>query len=102
VRYLSSPSTVGPGTPNPYVTKEVLETPAGPGPQNYLNSDFPGQPSDFALINGVQEMYLRKHNTVYISNIWGPYITKGRKPGAFIYRRPKDTFFWHLLPAVAS
>ena len=107
--FSSSPGSV-PGQPNPPVVKDVVETPAGRGPQNYLysnNTRSAGESSASGVVDGVAQFYLqtpaalykrvgqlllRKHDTVYISSVWGRYIRKGRKPGTFVYRRPKDTF----------
>jgi hypothetical protein len=103
-------SAPGPG-PNPSVFEQVWETPAGPGPQNFmtapsLTKQLPGVPTAYGAIDGEQEIYVRKTNTVYISSIWGPYITKGKTPGTFIYSRPKfpgstsqDSAVWESLPA---
>lgn len=105
----SSPGSV-PGQPNPPVSKEVVETPVGRGPQSYLysnNTRYAGESSAYGVVNGVAQYYLlkppetykhvgqlflTKHNTVYISSVWGPYIRKGHKPGTFVYAPPKNTF----------
>jgi hypothetical protein len=106
----SSPSNDTSGVPST-VTEFVVETPAGRGPQNYLyaSGDAPvvADTSDaYGVVNGVAQFYERKPNTVYkrvgrpalrtpntiySSNLWGPYITNGHKPGTFVYRRPKET-----------
>ena len=44
-----------------------------------------GEPSEQAVSGGDEEVYLSNTNTIYISSIWGPYITKGKRPGTFIY-----------------
>jgi hypothetical protein len=103
--FSSSPDS---SAPNPLVMEEVVETPAGQGPQNYLysnNTRVTGESSAYGVVNGVAQFYLlkpatlyrrvgqlllRKRNTVYVSSVWGPYIRKGRKPGTFVYRSPKD------------
>ena len=80
------------GHPSSFTIETVYETPVGPGPQNslYVNSQHLWwAPSEQAVSGGDEEVYLSKTNTIYISSIWGPYITKGKKPGTFIYTPPK-------------
>jgi hypothetical protein len=77
------------GQPARFTIETIYETPAGSGPQNslYVNSEhISGQPTEQAINGGNGEVYLSKTNTVYISSIWGSQITKGKKPGTFIYR----------------
>jgi hypothetical protein len=64
--------------------KDVLETPRDRGPQNHLHSDITpirGAPGSSGVVRGVEKIYLRKPNTVYVASIWGPFITKGREAG---------------------
>ena len=75
-----------------FTIETVYETPANPGPQNslYVSTEHvPGMPSEQAVSGGDEEVYLSRTNTIYISSIWGPYITKGKTPGTFIYTPPK-------------
>jgi hypothetical protein len=52
--------------------------------QNYLGS-VPGQ-GVYASIDGDEEMYLPKTNTIYLSNPYTSYIHPGPRPGTYIYR----------------
>ncbi|HTW13002.1 MAG TPA: hypothetical protein VME01_09675 [Solirubrobacteraceae bacterium] len=78
-----------PGQPNPDVSETVLETPAGHGAQNERFSQLSGVLRSEALINGHWETYDHTTNTIYVASIWGPFITKARTPGSFVYKRPK-------------
>ena len=88
--YISGPSVHG----HPYTLHEVLETPAGRGPQNGLSTtddpaQFGGRRSPVAgtsYVGGTEEIYLPSTNTIYVSSIWGPYLHPGRRPGTFVYR----------------
>ena len=77
------------GQPASFTIETIYETPAGPGPQNslYVNSEFAAswEPTEQAVSGGDEEVYVDRTKTIYISSIWGPYITKGKKPGTFIY-----------------
>jgi hypothetical protein len=94
-------SSPGPG-PNPAVVENAWETPAGRGPQNSLRVVFEhiaGVPSETAVSGGEEEVYLSQTNTIYISSIWGHYITKGTSPDTFIYTPPKQPAGSGALPA---
>jgi hypothetical protein len=45
----------------------------------------PGVPNETAVINGNEEIYLKRTNTIYISSVYGPDITKGPRPGTYVY-----------------
>jgi hypothetical protein len=78
--------------PARFTVETVYETPVGAGPQNslYVTSEHQyGLPSEQAVSGGDEQVYLSKSNTIYMSSIWGPFITKGKKPGTFIYTPPK-------------
>ncbi len=78
--------------PGGLTVENVYETPAGPGPQNSLgfsSEHLSGVPSEQAVSDGDEEVYLSSTNTIYISSIWGPFITKGKKPGTFIFTPTK-------------
>jgi hypothetical protein len=80
------------GHPARFTIETLYETPAGPGPQNmlYINSEhLSSAASERAISGGNEEIYVAKTNTIYISSVWGPYITKGTKPGTFLYTPPK-------------
>jgi DNA-directed RNA polymerase specialized sigma24 family protein len=80
------------GHSSSFTIETMYETPVGPGPQNslYVTTErVYGLPQEVAGSGGDQEAYLSKTNTIYISSIWGPYITKGKKRGTFIYTPPK-------------
>lgn len=117
-RFSNSPPNDIPGEPNTTIGEEVIETPAGQGPQNYLyvigDARILANASEaYGVVNGVAQVYERKPpavykrvgqialhtpNTLYISSVWGPYITKGPKPGTFIYRRPTETLMGTSYP----
>ena len=114
----TSPPNNLPGDPNTTIGEEVVETPAGRGPQNYLyvtgDARVLADDSDaYSVVNGVAQVYerkpstvykrvgqlaLRTPNTVYVSSVWGPYIMKGRKQGTFVYRRPTETLMGTSYP----
>jgi hypothetical protein len=77
------------GQPASFTIETIYQTPAGPGPQSslYVNSEYAAswEPTEQAVSGGDEEVYVNRTNTIYISSIWGPYITKGKKPGTFIY-----------------
>ena len=90
--FVSGPTVHG----HPYTLHTVQETPAGRGPQNYLDSTG-GDPAAFAgarrplvsgtlYLGGTEEIYSPTTHTVYASSIWGPYLHPGRRPGTYIYR----------------
>jgi hypothetical protein len=66
--------------------ERATETPDGPGPQNSLFvTTEPGVPNETATINGNEEIYLKRTNTIYISSNYGPDITNGPRPGTYLY-----------------
>jgi hypothetical protein len=78
--------------PGGFTVENVYETPTGPGPQNSLGittEHLSGVPSEQAVSGGNEEVYLSRTNTIYISSIWGPFITKGKKAGTFIFTPAK-------------
>ena len=96
------PSTVAPPT---VVYENVWETPAASGPQSYVTSGFAatdGTPNAIGSVAGDDEIYLKRTNTIYISSIWGPYISKGKTPGTFIYKRPPYPGATYLQTEVAG
>jgi hypothetical protein len=82
--------------PNPVVTKtttrwstqEIIDTPDGKGAQSEL--DLSGVQS--GEVNGNNELYDPKNDTVYISSQFGSDIIKGPRPGTYIYTLPKDFY----------
>jgi hypothetical protein len=77
------------GKPASFTIETIDETPAGRGPQDslYVNSEYANswEPTEQAVSGGDEEIYLHRTNTIHITSIWGPYITKGKKPGTFTY-----------------
>jgi hypothetical protein len=71
--------------------REITETPVGSGPQNEVNLGGPSVNGGVEIgeINGNNELYDPKRNTVYISSQFGADITPGRRSGTFIYTLPK-------------
>ncbi len=71
--------------------QEITETPVGRGPQNEVNLGGPSVTHGVQIgeVNGNNELYDPTTNTVYISSQYGPDITRGAKPGTFIYTQPK-------------
>lgn len=74
-----------------FTAHEITETPAGKGAQNELNLGGPGVSGgrEIGEINGTDELYVPKDNTVYLTSHYGHCITKGPRPGMFIYTEPK-------------
>lgn len=86
--------------PDPSDAREVVETPAR-GAQSYLYSDnvrFFDSPSYYGVVDGVAMMSLRHPDKIYAASIWGPYITRGSRPGTFVYRHPKEPFLTTTYP----
>ena len=78
---------------NRFTIEQAMETPKGPGAQDGLyvtSAPQPrGGPNESAQTGGDQEVYLKQTNTVYITSMWGSYITKGPRPATFVYTPPK-------------
>jgi hypothetical protein len=74
-----------------WAQREITETPVGSGPQNEVNLGGPSVTGgvEFGEVNGNYELYDPKSNTVYISSQYGADITRGRRPGMFVYTLPK-------------
>ena len=88
------------GKSSSWQEQQIFETPAGAGPQNTLfYSNQPGQPTEQAVINGNEEVYIKATNTVYINSIWGNDISAGKKPGTYIYTAPNPGPGAATLPA---
>jgi hypothetical protein len=70
---------------------EIIETPAGNGPQNMVNLGGPSVTNGVQVgeVNGNNELYDPTSNTVYVSSEYGSDITAGAKPGTFIYTQPE-------------
>jgi len=77
-----------------FSAREIIDTPDGQGAQNELNLEVPlaGSGVQIGEVNGNNELYDPKNATVYISSQFGSDITKGQRPGTYIYTLPK-TFF---------
>lgn len=73
-----------------WALETASETPDGPGPQNSLFvTTEPGVPNETSTINGNEEIYLTGTNTIYVSSVYGADITKGPRPGTYLYTPPK-------------
>jgi len=79
-----------------FSTRAIIDTPAGKGAQNYLDLsglvdiDLSGVQS--GEVNGNNQLYDPKNDTIYISSRFGPDITKGPRPGTYLYTLPKYPF----------
>jgi hypothetical protein len=71
--------------------REITETPAGHGPQNEVNLGGPSVNGGVEIgeVNGNNELYDPKRNTVYISSQYGADIKPGPRPGTFVLTLPK-------------
>lgn len=71
--------------------REITESPVGTGPQNEVNLGGPSVNGGVEIgeLNGNDELYDPKGNTVYISSHFGADITPGKRPGTLIYTLPK-------------
>ncbi len=74
-----------------WAQREITETPVGSGPQNEVNLGGPSVNGGVEIgeVNGNDELYDPKSDTVYISSHYGADITRGRRPGTFVYTLPK-------------
>jgi hypothetical protein len=74
-----------------WAQREITETPLGRGPQNEVNLGGPSVNGGIEIgeVNGNNELYDPKTNTVYISSQYGADITPGKRPGTFVYTLPK-------------
>jgi hypothetical protein len=74
-----------------WAQREITETPLGRGPQNEVNLGGPSVNGGVEIgeVNGNNELYDPKTNTVYISSQYGADITPGGRPGTFVYTLPK-------------
>jgi hypothetical protein len=77
-----------------FSAREIIDTPAGKGAQNELDLEVPAGSSGVEIgeVNGNNELYDPKRNTVYVSSQFGSDITKGPRPGTYIYTLPKDFY----------
>ena len=71
-----------------FTAHEITETPAGKGAQNELNLDGGGG-REIGELNGTDELYVPRNNTVYLTSQYGHAITRGPRPGTFVYTEPK-------------
>lgn len=71
--------------------REITETPVGSGPQNEVNlggADVTGG-VQVGEVNGDNELYDPRINTVYIASNYGSNIIGGPRPGTYRYTLPK-------------
>jgi hypothetical protein len=71
--------------------REITETPVGNGAQNEVNLGGPDVTGGVQVgeVNGNNELYDPRSNTVYIASAYGSNITRGPRPGTYRYRLPK-------------
>jgi hypothetical protein len=71
--------------------REITESPVGRGPSNEVNLGGPSVNGGVQTgeVNGNNELYDPKRNTVYISSQYGADMKPGPRPGTFIYTLPK-------------
>jgi hypothetical protein len=89
-----TPKPPAPPTTQRWSAREIIETPAGQGAQNELDLEIPAVTSGVEIgeLNGNNELYDPRSNTVYISSQFGSDITKGPRPGTYLYTLPKDFY----------
>jgi hypothetical protein len=79
-----------------FSVRAIIDIPAGKGAQNELDLsgivdiDLSGVQS--GEVNGNNELYDPKNDTIYITSLFGPDITKGSRPGTDTYTLPKYPF----------
>jgi hypothetical protein len=88
-----SPKPPAEQTTTRFSARKIIETPVGKGAQNELDLEVPaGSRVEIGEVNGNNELYDPKNDTVYMSSQFGSDITKGPRPGSYIYTLPK-TFY---------
>jgi hypothetical protein len=74
--------------------REVIETPFDKGAQNELDLEVPAVTNGVEIgeVNGNNELYDPSNDTVYISSQFGSDITRGPRPGTYVYTLPRDFY----------
>lgn len=89
-----SPKPPASKTTTRFSARKIIESPAGKGAQNEVDLEVPAGNGGVEIgeVNGNNAVYDSKNDTVYISSQFGSDITKGPRPGSYIYTLPK-TFY---------
>lgn len=88
-----SPEPPASKTTTRFSARKIIETPVGKSAQNELDLEVPaGSGVEIGEVNGSNELYDPKNDAVYISSQFGSDITKGLRPGSYMYTLPK-TFY---------